>query len=193
MWFIRECVRWIDWFVCNIPGSLGMGVRRVVLQKRFLHCGERFVSAPGLDFEDPKKIRLGSNVTFVGRVRLRASDGILEVASNVSINDGVLLDASGGRIFVGDGCLIGPNVVLRASNHVFSRTDVPIRAQGHAGGEIILEEDVWLAANVVVLPRVTIGRGAVVGAGAIVTRSIPPGAVAVGSPARVIRIRGAGV
>jgi acetyltransferase-like isoleucine patch superfamily enzyme len=56
-------------------------------------------------------------------------------------------------------------------------------------GDIVLEDDVWLGANVVVLDGVTIGRGAIVGAGAVVTQSIPPYAIAGGVPARVIRYR----
>ncbi|KAL7267830.1 hypothetical protein RUND412_009569 [Rhizina undulata] len=83
--------------------------------------------------------------------------------------------------------LIGPNVSLFAVTH-------PLEAEirnGTAGPEfakkICIEEDCWLGGNVCVLPGVTIGRGSVVGAGAVVTRDVPPGCVVAGNPARVIR------
>jgi galactoside O-acetyltransferase len=58
--------------------------------------------------------------------------------------------SNGGKIITGDHVILGPNVVLRASDYVYDRIDVPIRDQGHTGGEIIIENDVWICANVVV-------------------------------------------
>jgi acetyltransferase-like isoleucine patch superfamily enzyme len=64
-----------------------------------------------------------------------------------------------------------------------------MRAQGYTTAPIVIGDDVWLGSKSVVLKGVSIGRGAVVGAGAVVTRSLPSGAVAVGVPARVIGSR----
>jgi galactoside O-acetyltransferase len=109
----------------------------------------------------------------------------------VALNTNVHINASvGGRIVIGDDVLMGPNVVLRASDHRFDLTDVPIRAQGHDAGEIHIADDVWLGANVTVVRGVRIGRGAVVAAGAVVTRDVPPFSVVGGVPARMLRSRG---
>jgi acetyltransferase-like isoleucine patch superfamily enzyme len=58
--------------------------------------------------------------------------------------------------------------------------------------DVVIGRDVWLGARVMVLPGVTVGDGSVVGAGSVVTRSLPPGAIAVGSPARIVGRRGDG-
>ena len=108
----------------------------------------------------------------------------------MSLNHNVSLNTDeGGKIILGDNVIIGPGSILRAVNHRFESTDVPIRDQGHAGGVIHVEEDVWLGANVMVLPGVRIGRGSIIGAGAIVTKDIPPYSIAVGNPAKVVRKR----
>jgi len=95
----------------------------------------------------------------------------------------VILD--GGRVTFGDHVFIGPNCVFSTAGH-------PLDAeQRNAGLEIALPirvgDNVWLGAGVTVLPGVTIGDNCVIGAGSVVTRDIPGGVVAAGSPCRVIR------
>lgn len=113
----------------------------------------------------------------------------LTIGSHCSFNHNVMLGATGGEIVIGNDVLVGPNVVLRAADHVFASTEIPIRSQGHRPGRIVIADDVWLAANVVVTSGVTIGHGCVVGAGSIVTSDLPPMTVCVGNPARPIRSR----
>ncbi len=104
----------------------------------------------------------------------------------VSINYNVLIDACDGSIFIGNDVLIGPNCVLRAADHVFIDTTRPINTQGHLGGKIIIEDDCWLGANVVVVKDVKIGKGSVIAAGSVVTKNILPYSIVAGVPARVI-------
>jgi acetyltransferase-like isoleucine patch superfamily enzyme len=85
--------------------------------------------------------------------------------------------------------LIAQDCIFRAGNHVFERIDIPIRKQGHAGGDIVIEDDVWIGARVILLAGVSIGRGAIVAAGAVVTKSVPPYAIVGGIPARLIKMR----
>lgn len=114
----------------------------------------------------------------------------LVIGNRVSLNCNVMINADcGGKIHIGNNVIIGPMTVLRASNHNFGNVNIPIRDQGHSAGFIVIEDDVWIGACVVILPNVTIGKGAVIGAGSIVTKSIPSMAIAVGNPARVIRFR----
>jgi len=86
--------------------------------------------------------------------------------------------------------MIGPNVVMRTANHNFLRTDIPMQVQGHLFGDINIEDDVWIGANVTILGGVNIGRGSIIGAGAVVTKNVPSMAIAAGVPARLIKWRG---
>jgi len=100
--------------------------------------------------------------------------------------DAVILDVAPVRI--GADCQIAPRVQLLTATHPIDRR---ARAALEEWGEAItLEDGVWLGGGVIVLPGVTIGEGTVVGAGSVVTRDLPAGVVAVGSPARVVRTIG---
>jgi len=79
---------------------------------------------------------------------------------------------------------------MHAENHNIGRTDVPIDAQGVTRQGIVIEDDCWLGGGATILAGVRVGRGAVVAAGAIVTRDVPPYAIVAGVPARVVRMRG---
>jgi acetyltransferase-like isoleucine patch superfamily enzyme len=95
-------------------------------------------------------------------------------------------------IQIGRDVLLANDVQLICGNHTFARRDVPIRAQPPEGKPIVIEDDVWLGASVIVLGGVTVARGSVVGAGAVVTHSLPPYSIARGVPARVVGVRGEG-
>jgi acetyltransferase-like isoleucine patch superfamily enzyme len=95
----------------------------------------------------------------------------------------------GGPITIGNGVRIAPHVMAFAANHVFADTDVPIHKQGLETAPIVIEDDVWIAGQVMITAGVRIGCGSVIGAGAVVTKDIPPWSVAAGVPARVIKTR----
>lgn len=100
----------------------------------------------------------------------------------VFINSGCSFQDQGG-IRIGDDSLIGHNVVLATLNHDIS----PDRRGDMHPGHIIIGRNVWIGANVTVLPGVTIGDNAVVAAASVVTKDVRAGTVVVGSPARVVR------
>ena len=106
----------------------------------------------------------------------------IHIGKNVFINMGCKFQDQGG-IFIGDGALIGHNVVLATLNHAISPGDraTMIPAPIHIG------RHVWIGANATVLPGVTIGEGAIVAAGAVVTKDVPKNTMVGGVPARVIR------
>ncbi len=108
----------------------------------------------------------------------------LRIGSRCFSNLGLLcLDVA--PITIGDDVQIGPNVQLLAATHPL---DPQLRKQKWESGEpITIGDNTWLGGGVIVCPGVTIGANAVIGAGSVVTRDIPPGVLAVGSPARVLR------
>jgi acetyltransferase-like isoleucine patch superfamily enzyme len=91
-------------------------------------------------------------------------------------------------IIIEDDVMIGSGVHIYVENHCFDNLNIPIIDQGHSQArQVILRKGCWIGANAIILPGVTIGENVVVGAGSIVTKSIPSKAVAVGSPAKVIK------
>jgi maltose O-acetyltransferase len=112
------------------------------------------------------------------------------MGDRVSMNANVYLNAcTGGTIQIGSDVMIGPNVVMRTSDHRFDAIDRPIREQGHVSGMITIEDDVWIAANVTIVGGVRIGRGSVVAAGAVVVRDVDAYTLVAGAPAKLIRRR----
>ena len=140
------------------PGGLHIGAGSWIMNGSRLHVFN-FRSMPH------SGIRLGRR-TFVG--------------------EGTIMRGQGG-IQIGDNVLFGPGAQVLAVNHVFTDPNRPIMDQGITAEGIVIEDNCWIGAGALVLDGVTIGRGATVGAGSVVTHSVPAYSLAVGSPARVIR------
>jgi len=128
------------------------------------------------------------------RVRLASVLATLELAvgpgATLQIGDRVLINHGGSigstrLVRIGDRCNIGAHVIL--IDNSFHELDPDRRDEQPEPAPVILEENVWLAARVIVLPGVTIGANSVIGAGSVVTRDIPPNVLAAGIPAKVIR------
>lgn len=106
----------------------------------------------------------------------------ITVGKNVFINSGCRFQDQGG-IVLGDGALIGHNAVLATLNHALA----PSKRGNIHPAPIRIGKNVWLGANVTVTPGVTIGDNAVIAAGAVVSRDVPPNAVVGGVPAKIIK------
>lgn len=139
-------------------------------------------------------LKKGSNLVIDNTVRFdrrcffSARGGKIVIEKNCFLNAEVMMNADiGGEIYVSEGCIVGPRVIFRTANHRFKNLHELKRDQGHDFGDIILEKNVWIGANVTILPNVRIGENSVIGAGSVVTRDIPRNAVALGVPARVSR------
>jgi len=137
-------------------------------------------------------IRLGTNVHIWHHARieaLRAGDGRVRI----EIGDGSVIQpyahiGAAERVVIGNGCGLGTGVYVTDHDHDFSDPDSPIVSNGRLiVRPTVIEDRVWLGERVMVLKGVTIGRCSVIGAGSVVTRSIPPYSIAVGSPARVVK------
>jgi acetyltransferase-like isoleucine patch superfamily enzyme len=123
------------------------------------------------------------------------SDGVtikhptgLSLGMRVSIHEYTYISASGG-VVIGDHVAIGSGCSLISNAHNFDKKNVLIKKQGISQRPIYIGNDVLLGVKVTVLPGVTIGNGAIVGAGSVVTKNIPPYTVNAGVPSRVLRDR----
>jgi acetyltransferase-like isoleucine patch superfamily enzyme len=112
----------------------------------------------------------------------------LEVGENSCWHRGAFFNALGG-ISIGKNVIIGPYCIIHSANHKFLNLTKPIMQQGHKRQRVIIEDDCWIGARVTILPGAHLGKGCVVGAGAVVTKSFPAYSVIVGVPARKIRSR----
>ncbi len=135
-------------------------------------------------------LRMGNDVHLARFCTLRAGERGIIVHDGAGINTRSYLDGNGG-LEIGPNALLSPGVQVISANHVFDDPDKPIKFQGGKYGKVSIGEDCWLGTNVIVLPGVNIGRGTVVGAGAVVTADIPACSIALGVPARVVGQRGA--
>ena len=116
-----------------------------------------------------------------------------DFAANIKIgnNSGIGKNSSVGAFTeIGDNVMMGEACLIYTRNHKFDRTDIPMCLQGcYEYRPVIISDDVWIGARVIILPGVKIGKGAIIGAGAVVTGEIPAYAIAGGVPAKVIKFR----
>ena len=180
----------------TVLGGLGPGCfieRHVRWQvPRRIYLGDRVMVGEGcfLDANTPQgRIELQDDVWLSQDCIIIAGKGHVSVGPSTYVGHRGLMYGTSG-IQIGRDVLLANNVQLICGNHTFARRDIPIRAQPPAGQPIVIEDDVWLAASVIVLGGVTIGRGSVVGAGAVVTRNLPPYSISRGVPAQVVGVRG---
>jgi acetyltransferase-like isoleucine patch superfamily enzyme len=110
------------------------------------------------------------------------------IGNNVGVGGYSNIGGSGG-VKIGDNTIIGPYFSAHPENHNFDYIDIPIRLQGTTRKPINIEENCWLGAKVTVLAGVTIGKGSIIGAGAVVTKDIPANSIALGAPAVVVKKR----
>ena len=195
-----------------IPTFVGVALRGVFYRSILTMQGVAGIER-NVRLRFTNNIRLGSGCYIDENVYIHACPNGVEIGANTYIMHGAILhvynfrDMPHSGIRIGRDSLIGEYTVIRgqggvtigdrvytspmtqliAVNHVFSDPDRPFIEQGITAQGIIVEDDVWLGANVVVTDGVRIGKGAVVAASAVVTRDVPPHTVVAGVPARVIR------
>jgi acetyltransferase-like isoleucine patch superfamily enzyme len=158
-------------------------------------------------------LRLGNNVFIGDRVQFyRTRDGgYVELRDGVALyGDSIIETQANGNVIIGEETHIQPRCQLtaaKASIIIGKRVEIAVNCSffpfNHAmtdgkrirelplvsRGDIVIDDDVWLGAGVIVLDSVHIGEGAVIGAGAVVTRDIPANAIAAGVPAKVVQMR----
>lgn len=129
-----------------------------------------------------KNIIIGRNFTY-------SNPENIYLGNNIYISHDVEFITNNSRIIVGNYVLIGPYTLITTSNYKLNKINKPIYTQGIISKIVNIADDVWIGAHVSILSGVKIGKGAVIGAGSVVTKDIPPYAVAVGVPAKVIKYR----
>lgn len=200
-------------FLRGMPGALGLALRRILYPLWLGAVGRNVAFGVGVTIRHPHKIRIGDNAVIDDHCLLDAkgsdNDGIT-IGAGVFIGRNTIIHCKNGSVVIRDKANIGFNCDLAASGkievgeqvfiaaysylvgggHDYTALDVPVMEQGRTAKGIRVGRGAWIGAGVIVLDGVDIGEDALVGAGAVVTQSLSDRAVAVGIPARVVRVRG---
>ncbi len=196
------------------PGALGYLLRKRFLPGMLGSTGSGIIFGRDLVCRHPHRISIGEGAILDDQCVLDAKGDTevgITLGSGVLIGRGTSLSCKGGTIEVGDNtnisahCMLisesslvlGSNILIAGmcyliagGNHRFDRTDIPIVQQPmEQRGGITIGDNCWLGANVTVLDGVTIGRDSIIGAGSVVTKSIPEFAIAAGVPAKIMKMR----
>ncbi len=144
-------------------------VEHTIPRRSLRHVGPGVYIPPDVSFRFPNNIEFAAHVTLGPGDRIWASPNA--------------------RIIMRAHAMLGPNVSIITANHTFDARDTAVRVQPQSERDVHIGEDVWIGANAVILPGVTIGNGAIVAAGAVVNRDVDAFTVVGGVPARVIGTR----
>ena len=117
---------------------------------------------------------------------IRIDRGWMTTGKAVSFGPGTQIYEPREGLAIGDNCLLAGGVMICGVNHGYATRDIPMRDQPTKAEAIVIEDDVWLGMGAIVLPGVRIGRGAVIGAGSVVTKDIPAYAIGYGIPCQVV-------
>lgn len=155
--------------------------------RRSSRCGWASFSAK---ISNPQRVRIGASPILHARVWVVPLEGDcglgkVIIGDNVHISRDVII-ASAFCIRIGSHVTIGPRVSIYDNNHNFQNPCCSVMQQGLSGAPVTIAEYAWIGAHAVVLPGVTIGRGAIVGAGAVVTKDVPEYAIVAGVPAKIV-------
>lgn len=198
----------------GIPSLVGIGLRGIAY-KLILKSEGLPIIEHNVRLLSPANIQLGEQVYLDSQVYLNGLPGGISIGQGTSLMHGTIFHVFNyrnmpqagiwvgkncffgeytcirgqGGVRIGDGVYTGTQVQIAAVNHVYADPDKFIKDQGITAEGITIEDDVWLGSNVVVVDGVTIGKGCVVGAGAVVTKNLPPYSIAVGVPAKVVKDR----
>lgn len=199
--------------LCNLSGSLGYLLRKQFYPRLFKSVGQGVIFGKGIVLRHPQRITLGNRVALDDYGLLDASgaeevgivigdDAIISrncailgktgpvvIGNKVDIGCNSFLGSTTG-IFIGNSVLIAGNCYIGGGRYIADSIEIPMMEQGvYSKGPVVIGDDVWLGAGVTVLDGVQIGKGCIVGAGAVVTKDLPDYAIAVGVPAKVTKFR----
>jgi maltose O-acetyltransferase len=159
---------YVGWITRNLPSVEGMLVRYGLYKLLFKKIESFALIYPGVYFTHTYGIEIGNRF---------------------SVNSGAILDGRGG-IKIGNGVMIGPYAAIYSSGHNFTQLARPMTSLDHIMAPVIISDDVWIGAHVCIPGGITIGRGAVVAAGAVVVKDVEANTIVAGVPANTIRKRG---
>ena len=162
--------RWVSWFVNPFFHKRGKGVTICRRTRMDVLPFQPFSIGDYSTIEDFATVNNG-----VGEVRIGNH-------SRIGLGNVII-----GPVSIGNNVILAQNIVISGLNHVYEDVTIPISDQPVKISQIVIEDNCWIGANVVITAGVTVGKHSVVAGGAVVTKNIPPYSIAVGNPAKVIK------
>lgn len=153
--------------VSTLPfGRISKRLRYLLVKRIFKQCGKNVNVEKGAYFQNGFNVEIGDN-------------------SGIGVNANIP-----NNLIIGKNVLMGPDVMVFPSSHRFERKDQLILEQGYEEPkQVVIEDDVWIGARVIIVGGIRIKQGAVIGAGSVVTKDVEPFAIVAGVPAKVIKYR----
>jgi acetyltransferase-like isoleucine patch superfamily enzyme len=175
----------VDWLIMNQVETRPRWFIRL-LAPLYQHRGRHAIIHHSVRMDTPpyRKFWLGdySVVESFACINNAVGDVIIGDHTRIGLHNTII-----GPVTIGSHVNLAQGITITALNHNFDDSEKRIDQQGISTKEVVLEDDIWVGANAVILPGVTIGKHAVVAAGAIVTKDVPPHSLVAGVPAKVIR------
>lgn len=199
-----------------VPGAAGLALRRMMYRGLLASCGRGTVFGLNVQLRHPRKIEIGTGVviddhcaidgrsdtppgvvigdgTMIARnVQVSSKGGTIRIGERVGIGANSEIRAAGtNRLVIGDDVLIAPQCYIGGSIYRHDRLDLPIGEQGlDLRGGVTVGRGAWIGASAILVDGVTVGEHAIVAAGAVVTRDVPDFGIVGGVPGRLLRVRG---
>ena len=175
----------VDWIIMNQVQTRPRWFIRM-LAPLYQHRGRHAVIHRSARMDTPpyRKFSLGdySVVESFSCINNAVGDVIIGNHTRVGLHNTII-----GPVTIGDHVNLAQGITVTALNHNFADTDKRIDEQGVSTSPVVIGDDIWIGANAVVLPGVTIGHHSVVAAGAVVTKDVPPHSLVAGVPAKIIK------
>jgi acetyltransferase-like isoleucine patch superfamily enzyme len=177
--------RMVDWLIMNQVETRPRWFIRL-LAPLYQHRGKHAVIHRSVRMDTPpyRKFYLGdySVVESFACINNAVGDVIIGDHTRIGLHNTII-----GPVTIGSHVNLAQGITITALNHNFSDAEKRIDEQGVNTTPVVIEDDIWIGANAVILPGVTIGQHSVVAAGAIVTKDVPPHSLVAGVPAKVIK------
>ena len=177
--------KFVDWLIMNQVETRPRWYIRMLAQL-YQHRGRHSVIHRSVRMDTPpyRKFSLGdySVVESFSCINNAVGDVIIGDHTRVGLHNTVI-----GPVTIGSHVNLAQGITVTALNHNFADKDLRIDEQGVSTAPVTIGDDIWIGANAVILPGVTIGNHSVVAAGAVVTKDVPPHSLVAGVPAKIIK------
>lgn len=143
-----------------------------IQKRKFLKCGGNVVFDPLTSYFSYKTIMLGNKVYIGPNASFSSTHSTIKIGNNV---------------------MFGPSVHIFGGNHIVNRVGVAMnsiaKTKDVKDDDVVIEDEAWIGGGTIILTGVTVGRGAIVGAGSVVTKNVEPYSISAGNPCRLIKMR----